>query len=118
MTWGRRFFHPLPDLILGVALVVASRVASRLEPSWRELWTWAPLPFGLGLLVSGLLLVVQGRAATAVARAIHFLMFAACLDLLPVFALFVISPFHWGALLVLGAPAALGVPYVRGARGL
>jgi hypothetical protein len=95
------------DLLCALGLAVLSVVGPRLEPSYREFWTFLPLAVAAPLVVTGMLLLPRSRAATIVALVIHAVM-ALCFGLvcaLSVFLLFTI--YFTGTAVVLGPPAFL-----------
>jgi len=64
----------ITDIGCALLLVVGSVVAVRLEPAYRDFWTFVPLSVALTLLLAATLLVVNVRVATATAAAIHVLL--------------------------------------------
>lgn len=74
-----------------------------------SVWTYILLAPVVPLLCSGVLLFFPRRWTTIAARSIHFLLLGCIIDLVPFYALFVLSPFHWGVLPMVGPPTLLVV---------
>ena len=95
------------DLLCVLLLAAIALVAPRLEPSYRDLWTFLPLAFAVPLLISGLLLLTASKASTVVAIVIHSLILLVCgLAVLGSLFLFITILFA-GTAIVIGVPAAL-----------
>ena len=93
------------DLVLGLLLVLASLGGPLLEESYRELWTYLPLAFAVPLLLSGLLLQFQQRAATWTAMVIHVLVLCVGAPLLLLSLLLVFTIVFTGFGIVVSPPA-------------
>jgi len=95
------------DLLCVLVLAALSVVAPRLEPSYRELWTFLPLAVAAPLVVTAILLLSRSRAATIVALVIHAAM-ALCCGLVVVLSIFLLFTILFaGTAVVLGPPAVL-----------
>ena len=95
------------DLLCVLILGALALIAPRLEPSYRELWTFLPLVTAIPLLISGILLLFDSRAATMGAMVIHLLMLVTFVLIVSGSLVLLVTILYAGTALVLGGPAAL-----------
>lgn len=95
------------DLLCTAVLAVVAVVAPRLEPSYRDLWTFLPLAVAAPLVVTAILMLTRSRALWLVALVIHSAL-ALAFGLVAVLSIFLlITILFAGTAVVLGPPAVL-----------